>query len=419
MGDGSKISGGEARMSTVLVVGSGQAGFQAAASLRDKGFDGRVILVGDEPGVPYQRPPLSKAYLVGTAGADKLHLRPETFFQNSEIELVSGRVEAIDRENAQAVLDDGTTIGYDHLVLATGSQNRRLSVPGAELAGVLTLRTRVDADQLRTALEAAENVVVIGGGFIGLEFAAHAGRPVTVVEAQDRLMARVVTPEISAHFARLHEAAGTILRLGQGVTALHGSDGKVESVELTDGTRLPADLVVVGVGVIPDTALAEAAGLAVENGVVVDDQLRTTDPAVSAIGDCANFPSVHARGATRLESVQNAVDQARFVAARIAGEGVPYNPVPWFWTDQLGVKLQIAGIGTGHDKTVLFGDPAAGKFSILSFMDNVLIAVESVSRPGDHISARRLLAQEQAPTFEELRASDFNLKEHVKSQATV
>jgi len=406
-------------MSTVLVVGSGQAGFQAAASLRDKGFDGRVVLIGDEPGVPYQRPPLSKAYLVGTAGADKLLRRPEAFYQNREIELVNGRVDAVDRANAQVVLEDGAKLGYDHLVLATGSQNRRLSVPGADLRGVLTLRTRVDADQLRTALEAAENVVVIGGGFIGLEFAAHAGRPVTVVEAQDRLMARVVTPEISAHFAELHEKAGTILRLGQGVTALHGSDGAVESVELTDGTRLPADLVVVGVGVIPDTALAEAAGLSVENGVVVDEQLCTSDPAVSAIGDCANFPSVHARCATRLESVQNAVDQARFVAARIAGEDVPYNPVPWFWTDQLGVKLQIAGIGTGHDSTVFFGDPADGKFSVLSFMDGVLIAVESVSRPADHISARRLLAQERPPTFEELRASEFNLKEHVKSQAAV
>ena len=404
-------------MSTVLVVGSGQAGFQAAASLRDKGFTGRVVLIGDEPGVPYQRPPLSKAYLVGTAGADKLLLRPETFFERSEIELVNGRVETIDRASASVVLSGGTKLGYDHLVLATGARNRRLSVPGVELRGVLALRTRDDADQLRAALGHAKDVVVIGGGFIGLEFAAHAGRRVTVVEAQDRLMARVATPGISAHFARLHETAGTTLRLGQGVAALHGSEGGVEAVELTGGTRLPADLVVVGVGVLPVTELAAAAGLAVDNGIVVDEQLRTSDPAVSAIGDCANFPSVHARCATRLESVQNAVDQARFVAARIVGEPAPYDSVPWFWTDQLGAKLQIAGIGTGYDTTVVFGDPYEGKFSILSFLDGVLVVVESVNRPGDHISARRLLAEQRAPTLAELRASEFNLKEHLKTRS--
>jgi 3-phenylpropionate/trans-cinnamate dioxygenase ferredoxin reductase subunit len=406
-----------AGMSTVIVVGSGQGGFQAAASLRDKGFAGRVVLIGDEPGVPYQRPPLSKTYLAGTTVAEKLHLRPEEFFSTSEIELVGGRVESIDRANSAVVLEDGTKFEYDHLVLATGARNRTLSVPGAELRGVLTLRTRDDADKLRSALEAAKDVVVIGGGFIGLEFAAHAGRPVTVVEAQDRLLARVATPEISAHFARLHEAAGTKLLLGKGVTALHGSGGAVESVELTDGTRLPADLVVVGVGVVPATELAAEAGLRVENGIVVDDQLRTSDPAVSAVGDCANFPSVHARCATRLESVQNAVDQARFVAARITGEAVPYTPVPWFWTDQLGAKLQIAGIGTGYDHLEVSGDQASGKFSVLSFMDGVLVAVETVSKPSDHISARRLLSGEHAPTLEELRASDFNLKEHLKTLA--
>jgi 3-phenylpropionate/trans-cinnamate dioxygenase ferredoxin reductase subunit len=406
-------------MSTVLVVGSGQAGFQAAASLRDKGFTGRVVLVGDEPGMPYQRPPLSKAYLVGTVGADKLFLRPEAFFERSEIELVNGRVETIDRANGQVVLSCGTKLGYDQLVLATGARNRPLPVPGVALRGVLALRTRDDADQLRAALEDAKDVVVIGGGFIGLEFAAHAGRPVTVVEAQDRLMARIATPGISAYFARIHESAGTILRLGQGVAALHGADGVVAAVELTDGTRLPADLVVVGVGVLPDTGLAAAAGLAVDNGIVVDEQLRTSDPAVSAIGDCANFPSVHARCTTRLESVQNAVDQARFVAARIVGESAPYDSLPWFWTDQLGTKLQIAGIGTGYDNTVVSGDPAAGKFSILSFLDSVLVAVESVNHPSEHISARRLLSEKQAPTLDELRGSEFNLKEHLKSRSAV
>jgi 3-phenylpropionate/trans-cinnamate dioxygenase ferredoxin reductase subunit len=376
-----------------------------------------VVLIGEEPGMPYQRPPLSKAYLAGTAGAEKLLLRPEAFFERREIELVNGRVETIDRANGQVVLSCGTELGYDQLVLATGARNRPLPVAGVELGGVLALRTRDDADQLRAALEDAKDVVVIGGGFIGLEFAAHAGRPVTVVEAQDRLLARVATPGISAYFARIHESAGTILRLGQGVAALHGVDGVVAAVELTDGTRLPADLVVVGVGVLPDTGLAAAAGLAVDNGIVVDERLRTSDPAVSAIGDCANFPSVHARRTTRLESVQNAIDQARFVAARIVGELAPYDSVPWFWTDQLGTKLQIAGIGTGYDNTVVSGDPAAGKFSVLSFLDSVLVAVESVNHPSEHIAARRLLSEKQAPTLDELRGSEFNLKERLKARS--
>ncbi|MYW92583.1 FAD-dependent oxidoreductase [Amycolatopsis rubida] len=400
---------------TVLVVGSGQSGFQAAASLRDKGFAGRVILIGDEPGVPYQRPPLSKAYLAGSAGVEQLVLRPEDYFAEKDIELVPGRVAAIDRDAARVRLEDGTELGYDHLVLATGARNRALPVPGAGLEGVLMLRTREDADRLRASLGAAGDVVVIGGGFIGLEFASHAGRPVTVVEAQDRLLARVASPEISEFFAEHHRAAGHTLLLGVGVTALHGS-GHVESVELSDGRRLPADLVVVAVGVLPETALAEAAGLEVRNGVVVDEHLRTEDPKIFAIGDCACFPCVQAGAATRLESVQNAVDQARSVAAAIAGEPARYDSLPWFWTDQTGAKLQIAGILDAADRTVVTGDRSAGKFSVLSFRDDVLIAVESVNRAPDHIAARRLFAVEPHPAYADLEASSFDLKAHLKSR---
>jgi 3-phenylpropionate/trans-cinnamate dioxygenase ferredoxin reductase subunit len=238
---------------------------------------------------------------------------------------------------------------------------------------------------------------------------------VTIVEAQHRLLNRVSGTEVSAYFAELHEQAGHTVLLGQGVTALHGQ-GRVEEVELADGRRLPADLVVVAVGVLPETALAEEAGLIVDNGVVVDAHLRTDDPRIWAIGDCANFPCVQAGTATRLESVQNAVDQARSVAAAIAGEPAPYDSVPWFWTDQLAKKLQIAGILSGADETVVTGDRAEGKFSVLSFRAGVLIAVESVNRPSDHISARRLMAAGPAPTIEELRASAFDLKEHLKSR---
>ncbi len=403
-------------MTTVLVVGAGQSGFQAVASLRDRGFGGRIVLVGDEPGVPYQRPPLSKAYLAGTAGVDQLHLRGEDFFAEKDIELVSGRAAKIDRAVSKVRLEDGRELGYDFLVLATGARNRTLPVPGADLPGVLTLRTRDDADQLRASLAQAADVVVAGGGFIGLEFASHAGRPVTIVEAQDRLLNRVATPEISAYFAELHRGAGHTVVLGQGVTALHG-DERVREVELSDGTRLPADLVVVAVGVVPETTLAEAAGLPVRNGVVVDAHLRTADEKIFAIGDCANFPCVQAGVETRLESVQNAVDQARCVAAAITGTEEPYASLPWFWTDQAGAKLQIAGLLAGADRTVVAGDPAAGKFSVLSFRDDVLIAVESVNRPADHIAARRLFTAEPRPAYADLEASAFDLKAHLKSRA--
>ncbi|MEU8416733.1 FAD-dependent oxidoreductase [Amycolatopsis japonica] len=396
-------------METVLVVGAGQSGFGVATSLRDKGFGGRVVLIGDEPGLPYQRPPLSKGYLAGTAGDAQLRLRPEDFFAEKNIELIPGRVASVDRDGAKVVLEDGSAHDYDHLVLATGSVNRVLPVPGSTLDGVFTLRTKDEADVLRAALESAENVVVVGGGFIGLEFAAHAGRPVTIVEAQDRLMARVATPEVSAYFADLHEEAGHTILLGKGVAALRG-EGRVAEVELSDGSLLPADLVLVGVGVEPRTQLAEGAGLAVANGVVVDEHLRTSDPKISAVGDCANFPCVQAGTATRLESVQNAVDQARAVAAVIAGEPAPYESLPWFWTDQLGAKLQIAGILTGAEKTVVTGDREGGKFSVLSFRDDVLAGVESVNRPPDHIAARRLFAADPAPRFETLEANGFDLK---------
>ncbi|MFD6067338.1 NAD(P)/FAD-dependent oxidoreductase [Amycolatopsis lurida] len=396
-------------METVLVVGAGQSGFGVATSLRDKGFDGRVVLIGDEPGLPYQRPPLSKGYLTGTAGDAQLRLRPEDFFEEKDIELIPGRVASVDREDTKVVLEDGSAHGYDHLVLATGADNRVLPVAGSTLDGVFTLRTKDDADVLRAALESAENVVVIGGGFIGLEFAAHAGRPVTIVEAQDRLLARVATPEVSAYFEALHEGAGHTVLLGTGVTALHG-DGRVTEVELSDGSRLLADLVLVGVGVVPRTRLAEEAGLAVANGVVVDEHLRTSDPKISAVGDCANFPCVQAGTATRLESVQNAVDQARAVAAVLVGEPAPYESLPWFWTDQLGAKLQIAGLLTGADKTVVTGDREGGKFSVLSFRDGVLVGVESVNRSPDHIAARRLFAADPEPRFETLEANGFDLK---------
>ncbi|MEC4017548.1 NAD(P)/FAD-dependent oxidoreductase [Streptomyces sp. H27-D2] len=402
------------------MIGAGQGGYQTASSLRESGFTGRVLLVGDEPGLPYERPPLSKAYLSGTLDAEKLQLRPGSYYERNTIELVNQRVSRIDRQARTVRLADGGTLRYDHLVLATGARNRVLPIPGNDLAGVVPLRTRQDTDLLRSSLVTAKNVVVVGAGFIGLEFAAMAnklGHLVTVVEALDRPMARVVTPSTAGYFTALHEQHGNRFAFGRGVAAFHGDGaGRVTGVELADGTRLAADLVLVGVGVAPDTELARLAGLDVDNGVVVDAHLTTSDPAISAIGDCASFPSVQTGARVRLESVQNAVDHARCVATRITGERRPYGDLPWFWSDQFASTLQIAGVGDGHDTAVPLGD-AGGAFSALLFRDGRLVAVESVNRPGDHMAARRLLANGCGLSPQEAAGEGFALKAYLKGLA--
>ncbi|HWC83023.1 MAG TPA: FAD-dependent oxidoreductase [Pseudonocardiaceae bacterium] len=406
-------------MTAVLVVGAGQAGVQTAASLRDNGFTGRVVLIGDEPGEPYQRPPLSKAYLAGEAEADRLALRGPEYYAKQGIELIADRVTEIDRPGHRVRLSDGKTLDYAHLVLATGARNRDLPVPGADLDGVFGLRTMADASALRERLPDATNVVVVGGGFIGLEFASVAaklGHPVTVVEAMDRVLARVATPEVSARYAELHESHGNRILLGATVAALRG-EGRVSGVELGEGTVLPADLVLVGIGVRPNTELAAEAGLVVDNGILVDEQLSTSDPDISAIGDCAAYPSRHTTGTVRLESVQNAIDHGRCLANRLSGTAAPYDALPWFWSDQLNAKLQIAGLSTGYDTTVVHGDPAGGRFSVFCFQGERLLAVESVNRPRDHIAARRLFIGGIPLRPQDVRADGFDLKEHLARAA--
>ncbi|HXR70950.1 NAD(P)/FAD-dependent oxidoreductase [Actinocrinis sp.] len=386
--------------SPIVIVGAGQGGMQAAASLRDAGFDGPVTLVGAEPQPPYDRPPLSKQYLNGEVDAAALALRTPAFYQNQDIDLrVDTRVAGIDRANAAVVLDSGARLPYERLILATGSIPRRLPVPGADHPGVLVLRTLAQARVLRDRLAAPRRVVVIGAGFTGLEVAAaarSAGHEVTVIEALDRVLARAVSVPVSEHVTRLHRGRGVDIRFGRQVEAIEGeADGPLRAVRLAGGESVPADLVVVGIGVVPDTALAAEAGLAVANGVVVDAYLRTSDPAIHAIGDCALFPSPFADDPLRLESVQNAVDQAKCAAEFIAKDGLaarPYSAVPWFWTDQYSDKLQIAGITTGHDRTELAGDPEQGRFSVHCFRGERLVGVESINRPAEHIKARRQLA---------------------------
>ncbi len=402
-------------MSGVVILGAGQGGSQAAAALRTEKYAGPVILVGDEPEIPYQRPPLSKAYLLGKQTREGLMLRPESFYREQTIETRFGvAATAIDRAARTVSLSDGTALSYDHLILATGTRNRALPVEGADLDGVIGIRTLADADDLKARIDTVTNAVVIGGGFIGLEFAAAArtlGRAVTVIEAQPRLMARALPPTLSAFFLDLHRARGVDVLLETGVLRILGEAGRVTGVETTDGRVLPADLVVVGIGVIPNTELAAAAGLKVENGIVVDRFLATEDPAIFALGDVANFPVPHGGGARqRLESVQNAVDQARTIAAAIAGRSEPYVAVPWFWSDQYEIKLQMVGLSAGADLVVPRGDAGSGRFSLCSFRDGRLIGIDSVNRPADHMAGRRLLAYGRSPTPEQAEDLTFDFK---------
>jgi NADPH-dependent 2,4-dienoyl-CoA reductase/sulfur reductase-like enzyme len=398
---------------SVVIVGAGQAGFQTAASLRQDGYEGAISLIGDEPGVPYERPPLSKAYLLGKVDVAGLSFRAENFFADHRINLLNDRAISVDRTNRRVTLGSGKSIPYDHLVLATGAHNRALPVPGAELDGVFGLKTLADADALASRLKQARSVVVVGAGFIGLEFAAVAragGAEVHVLELADRPMARAVSQEMSAFFVKAHTDWGVMLDFRQGLARVEGANGRVTAVELTNGRRLPADLVVVGIGVLPNVQLAAEAGLDIENGIKVDPLLLTSDPSISAIGDCAMFPSSHTGDHIRLESVQNAADQGRAVAARIVGKASPYAAVPWFWTDQGDLKLQMAGLSAGHDAAVTLGDPGTRSFSILLFKRGRLIATESVNRPGDFMTARKLLARQAALSPKDASAEGFDLR---------
>lgn len=398
---------------SIVIVGAGQAGYQVAASLRQEGFDGAITLVGDEPGVPYQRPPLSKAYLLGKVGVAALRFRPPEYFDEHRITRTQGSVTAIERNQREVLLASGEKLAYGHLVLATGARNRVPAVPGIGLDGVFGLRSLADADGLSQRLGSAKRAVVIGAGFIGLEFAAVAaarGISVDVLELGTRPMARAVSTITSQVFDQAHASWGVHIHYGQSLAAIHGADGHVTGVQLASGEALPADLVVYGIGVLPNAELAGDAGLAVHNGIVVDAQLLTSDPAISAIGDVVNFPSPWSAQPIRLESVQNAVDQAKTVAARLMGKPASYAALPWFWTDQGELKLQIAGLSDGHDQTVVLGSVEQRQISVLCFRASRLVAVESCNRPADHMAARKLIARHTPLSAAEASAAGFELK---------
>lgn len=382
-------------MTRHVIIGAGQAGLQIAESLRKDGFSGEIILIGDEASAPYQRPPLSKKYLLGEVTAERLLFRAPDHYARQAIDLRLGaRVTAIDPATHTLTLADGTRLEWDRLALTTGARVRRLDVPGAEDPRVHGLRGVEDAESLRQGLERAARVVVIGGGFIGLEVAAIArklGREVTVVEAQSRLLPRVVAPLVSAFFHDLHTSHGVRILLNQQVAAFVRSADTL-TVQTVDGTVIPADLVVVGIGVLPNTELAEAAGIACDAGIVVDEFARTSHPHIVAAGDCTRHRNLLFAAPHRVESVQNAVDQAKVAASTMLDAPIPYAQVPWFWSDQYEVKLQMVGISTGHDSLVVRGTPGPNGFSVFYWSGDRVIAVDSINKPAEHMAARKLIA---------------------------
>lgn len=389
------------RPRSVVIVGAGHAGFTVASELRVEGYDGEITLLDEHGQLPYQRPPLSKAYLNGDLSADRLPFRSEGYYARARIDFRGDEgVTGIDRDAKTVTTAAGRTFGYDALVLATGAAAIRppFFVPG--LIGLIELRTAQDADRLIRAMGRIKRVVVVGGGFIGLEVACAARKhdlAVDLVEMQPRVMSRVVGQTVSRYALEAHRAIGINVHLGARVTRVEHRDGRAYGVILDSGEFLPSDAIVLGLGIRPRTGLAEAVGLAVDNGVVVNEFLETSDPAISAIGDCCSFPYPYGDQRVRLESVQNATDQARNVAKRLTGNRTPYCDVPWFWSDQGGMKLQIAGAAIDDDREVVLGDRTTGRFSVLRFYGDRLVCGESVNSTGDHVSLRTLVAHGTDP----------------------
>lgn len=396
----------------VLIVGAGQAGLQLAVSLREDGYDGPIRLVGNEALLPYQRPPLSKGLLSGTVAGDELFLEDESFFARAAIDFVANdHAIRVDRARRRLVLSSGRELTYGKLVFATGARNRALACAPAPISGVVSLRSLADAQRLRHRLKEARSLVVVGAGFVGLEVASVAvdlGISVVVVEAAASAMQRVLSPLAAEALTRHHRERGVQFVFGRCVTRVRDVGGQVDQVELDDGQVLDADLVLLAIGVVPNAELAGAAGLEVSNGIVVDETLRTSDADIYAIGDCAAFRS--GSEWLRLESVQSAVDQARFVSRHLTGCADGFSQVPLFWSDQGGLRVQIAGVAKREDESVVRGDPTSPAFAVYRFRNACLTAVEAINRPAEVQMGRRLIARAIHPTAAQVRDPAFDLK---------
>ena len=386
-------------MSGVVIIGAGHAAGQAAASLRQAKFEGDITIIGDEAHIPYQRPPLSKAYLKGEQGADKVYLRAAAFYEDRNIDLkLSTSATAIDTTAKTVTLDNGEALAYEHLLISTGSRPRKLSIEGSDLPGIHYLRTMDDVDGLRDGMREGANLVIVGGGYIGLEVAAvgrELGLNVHVLEMEDRILQRVTTPEMSAYYHQLHEGRGVNIHINTGVTGFAG-DGRVQEVICGD-QRFPADIVIVGIGIIPNTELAEAAGIHCDNGIVVDDHCRTSDPSVYAAGDCTNHPNPLLDRRLRLESVPNAMDQARVSTANMLGDDKVYAAIPWFWSDQYELKLQMVGFSADGDTQVLRGDMDANQFAVFYLKDGKVVAADAVNSPKEFMLCKQLVGKAADP----------------------
>ena len=399
---------------TIVIAGAGHAAGQAIATLRQRKFAGRIVLVGDEPHLPYQRPPLSKKFLAGEMEPERLHFKPASFYDDDNIEVrLDTRIESIDRDAHQLRTATGEDIAYDKLILALGSRARKVPVPGADMAGVHYLRSIADVEAIRAEIAKSKRLVIVGAGYIGLEVAAvcrQLGLDVTVIEMEDRVMSRVVSPHVSDFYQLEHANQGVKLMLATGLEAFAGKR-KLKLVLTDRGQTIRTDFAVVGVGIVPNTELAEAAGLEVSNGIMVNDQCQTADPDVYAIGDCTNHPNSIYDQRLRLESVHNALEQAKTAADNICGATSHYSQVPWFWSDQYDLKLQIAGLSKGYDRVVLRGDPASRSFACLYLKDDALIAVDAINSPRDFMQSKALIATRTACDPDKLADIGVTLKD--------
>jgi 3-phenylpropionate/trans-cinnamate dioxygenase ferredoxin reductase subunit len=402
------------RMSEVVIVGAGHGAGQVVATLRQKKFDGPITLIGEESWFPYQRPPLSKKFLAGELAEERLYFKPKSFYETADVDVRLGcRVTSVDRSKQTVTMANGDLVGYEHLVLATGSRPRLLETPGSDLAGIHYLRGIDDVNSIRDDMASGKRIAIVGAGYIGLEVAAVAaqrGLDVTVIEMEERVMSRVVSPELSIFYQDVHRSHGVELLLSTGVNGFSGN-GQVDGVLLDNGETVPVDIVVIGIGIVPNVELAADCGLDVSNGIVVDDHCRTSDPNIYSIGDCTWHPNAVLGFDLRLESVHNALEQAKTVASNLCGEDIAYAQVPWFWSDQYDLKLQIAGLSAGYDQVVMRGNPDEKSFSCLYLRNGQLIAIDAVNSPKDFVQSKALIAVHAVIDPEKLADPTIQLKD--------
>lgn len=399
----------------ILIIGGGQAAAQAIASLRAWGFEGRIRLIGEEAALPYQRPPLSKAYLKGEMEEERLYFKPANWYEAQNVDVSLGlRAVSIDRSARTVALGNGTTARYDALILATGSRPRPLPLAGADLGGVHELRGLGHVDALKPHVKPGTRLVIVGAGYIGLEAAAVAralGAEVTVLEMADRVLARVTSPTMSAFYTKLHESHGVKILTGVRLEALCGEEGHITAARLGDGTELQADLVLVGIGILPNDELAAEAGIACQNGILVDEDACTNDPRVFAAGDCTVRPLVHYGRTGRLESVHNAIEQGKLAAAAILGRDRPKLDVPWFWSDQYDTKLQIAGLSQDYDDFAVRGDIESGSFAVFYFKAGQVIAVDAINAAPEFIVTKKLIITSAKVAPADLQDTSVSMKD--------